>query len=206
MEIIGISGNPGAGKTTLANSLFLEFNTRVIHLDHILDCVKEILPNNMFISINRDTSENIKLLKKGILYKQIKNNKYLLWTYLNSKWELSRIILNKMLYDFAKDDVDYVIIEGFNLETIISLDELDCSVLVDAPLDIRLKRVCDRNHPKEIMIGGNPAYEDLADTSDLSRYNYYFINDCQGDKFYNRVMNLQLSIFNHKSYARGKKL
>lgn len=146
MKIIGITGKAGTGKTTLSNILAENENIRVIHLDYLLDDIKnnKILQNVTTKNERKegDKLHESKLLKEGIS-NYIYNHTIILKMYLN----LKRRMKNKILKDKIKkySDTDILVIEGFDLLNFDICKKLDFLVLIEVPYIERINRLSKRN-------------------------------------------------------------
>ena len=70
MRLIGITGKSGAGKTTLSEMLAINKDTQVIHMDYILETIKQ---KRMFNRITR----NVKLQQNNDDMHRIMNRFFL---------------------------------------------------------------------------------------------------------------------------------
>lgn len=147
MYKIGISGEPGAGKTTISESILDGENKRVIHLDKVFDSIKRRL--NRFEVIEKNNGEvGLTLKKESQVYKLLHSNtvgriSYSLADLYGSLWLISQI--KKAL----EDNVEYLIIEGCYLESYINLQCLDYTIYIDTRQSVREKRIIERENTLE---------------------------------------------------------
>ncbi|MBI9067401.1 MAG: dephospho-CoA kinase [Salinivirgaceae bacterium] len=151
MQIVGLTGNIGSGKTFVAN-LFANKNIAIYNSD---EKAKFLMNNNFELKqkiiekFGSDSYQNNSLNKKYIA-DQIFNNKVLL------EW-MNQLIHPAVKTDFeswvnTNNDFPYVIKEAAIL--IESKAYLDCDsiILVTAPEKIRIKRVMSRDNLTEDQV------------------------------------------------------
>lgn len=146
MKIVGITGRAGSGKTTLSNILAENKNVRVMHLDYLLDKVKnnKLLKN---ITVEKGRRENRnqydpRLLKDG-MSNFIYNHSIILRIYLSLKRKMKSRILKKTIEKYS--DAEILIIEGFDLLNFDISKELDLLIFVKVPYHERINRLSKRN-------------------------------------------------------------
>lgn len=146
MKTIGITGKAGAGKTTLSNLLAQKSQAKIIHLDYLMDGVKEKTVLKILTSDTKqiDGQEHSYRLMKKNLSDFIYNNKIILKIYLILKNKIKGQILEKMIKEFEKD-TELVIIEGFDLLNFRIAEKLDFLILVKAPYYERIDRLSNRD-------------------------------------------------------------
>ena len=81
MNLIGITGKSGAGKTTLSNMIAENENVGVIHIDELMEKVKETKLSG--ITKNNKKGKKVSLLKN--IRKFLNGNKYVFLTYMKVK-------------------------------------------------------------------------------------------------------------------------
>ena len=146
MKIIGITGKAGAGKTTLSNILAENENVKIIHLDYLLDNIKDnkILQNVTTQNSRKegDKQHESKLLKEGIS-NFIYNHAFILKIYLNLKRKIKNRILKNSIKSYNNTDI--LIIEGFDLLNFEISKKLDLLVLMKVAYNERINRLSKRN-------------------------------------------------------------
>lgn len=160
MMIIGISGNPGCGKTTFSDMLYAGENRRVIHLDHIYDSIKQSAPKFMIThNVRADGNEQL-FVKHNRFYRYVRHNPILSRAYNNLKYVIGRRLTLKEIERAENDNIDYLIIEGLALFNFLFPDEVDFIVRVDVNDDVRRDRILRRNTEEELK--DSEVFSDLV--------------------------------------------
>lgn len=189
MVIIGISGNPGAGKTTVSQMIFSNSNTKVISLDKIFDVIKEKLPNFLITTTKRDSGEENMFLTRNKLYNSIKNNPTLHAEYLKLRTLLGKKILKRAVDRVKDEDYDFIVIEGVALFDYGDMIPYDFLIKVEAPYDVRSKRVNIRNS-KEELENSNPMETFIQDY----KANYHILNNASLEELHTKVSDIEEDI------------
>lgn len=148
--IIGITGKSGSGKTTITDLLNKENKYEIIHVDDIthlileLDEVKEILCS-MYGQIIKGNDDNIDRKKLGnILF----NDKEKMKEYNELIWLLIEKYIDNIISSIDKD----VIIDWMQLPLTKYFTMSKFNILVEAPLEVRIERVKNRDEISEEYI------------------------------------------------------
>lgn len=143
---IGIDGKPGAGKTTLSNMLLDgEDGVRIIHMDHILDKLKNLLCGSMVETYSENNGVKVKCLNKDTIFYKLIKARLINDFYEKVRASYIRNLLQKQIALAEADNIKYLIIESFSLDRYIDFDELDFKILIMATSEIRRKRVVRRD-------------------------------------------------------------
>ena len=178
MITICINGNSGSGKTTLSSLLVKDKYKKVIHLDHLLDKLKKILPKGNVENLKRDGEETIPYLNKNTLFYKTIHSKYLNNIYNQIKMLYVKRELKKQ-YDAAiESDVDYLIVEGCNSEIYDDVLTYDFKIFIDSEASIRNERILLRD--KENIANITSDMFDKVKDDDASLSNYDFLVDNSG--------------------------
>lgn len=147
MRLIGITGKSGAGKTTLSEMLAVNKDTQVIHMDYILESIKQ---KRMFNSITR----NVKLQQNNDDMHRIMNprlsdflldSKFIGKIYSAIRSAVVNRILDSRIQEAEKSGVKTLIIEGAEIRNLNALDRMDTIIMVETAYHIRLERVTKRD-------------------------------------------------------------
>lgn len=157
MVIIGITGNPGSGKSTISEMLFKDYNTEVVHLDSLFDNIKKNMPSDMVTTTVRDDGyENI-FLTHNKFYKTLRSNPILSKVYSKLRIVVAKSILGKTINEAHHGDIDFLLIEGVSLLDYFDADDLDFIILVTAQDEVRKNRI-ERRNTKVELEANNPFY------------------------------------------------
>ncbi len=145
MLIIGITGNPGSGKTTVCK-IFTSLSVPVYEADA---AAKELMQNDKELKVNL-----IKEFGPAIFENESLNKKLLAEKVFNDKNALSK--LNNLVHPVVKKDFSewvkknnhspYVIKEAAILFESGSYKDCDFTIAVTAPDDLRFNRVINRDN------------------------------------------------------------
>ena len=188
MIVIGINGYSGGGKTTMSEHLFCGTNRKVVHLDHIFDHILFLIPRFILPVADRDNGEKVKIIPNKSIIRSVANNpcvSYVLWSYASA-------IISHLISKYEKQGFEYFIIEGYYLEKCINLSDLDFSIFIDAPLDIRHLRVEKRNTKEEIIIRGNNSTD--INGANFENYNILVENNGSIDEYLNKIFDVEKQI------------
>ena len=192
MVLIGINGQSGAGKTTLSKHLLENSNRKVIHLDHILDVIKRLLPKSMILNVTREDGEVFHYMSKSY-----GNNPIYEWL----KKSIFRILLSRIINNALKDNYEYLIIEGLCLEKYCNLNDFDYTIFISALPEIRYRRVVERNSLIELSLTKNTAQLDLTVNPDL--YSIHIENNGSLDWLISSIKTIEQTITTN-NFIRNK--
>lgn len=168
--LIGITGESGSGKTTIANFISEIFNTGIIHGDDVAHEVLTLEVYNEVLSwfgIPPQDSVDRKFL--GNLLFQ---NEVLMKRYNDYIYELIHIRINTMMEESEKK----IFVIDWNFLPITNLfNECSIRILMKAPIEVRESRVIKRD-------GIDQKYFKLREANGLrydneSDYDFVFVND-----------------------------
>ena len=192
MVIIGINGAGGAGKTTLSENLFLGTDRVVVHLDHIFDRIMELIPKSIFSSTCRDNGEKVRVISKDSSIRKIAANKYV----SKVMWFYARKVIENLIKKYEKEGFEYFIIDGFYLENCVNLSDLDYSIFVNAPLELRYNRINKRNTEEEISKRGNSAID--KNNANSENYDFTLYNSGSYDDYLEIIRETEHKILSQK--------
>lgn len=142
MKIIGIMGKAGCGKTTLSNIISEKTGASVIHLDYILDDIKKTNIMKGITETSKHTGDrviNVKL--SDFLYKSpiIRKPYLLIRNLIKSK------ILNKKIQENQKENQQFIIVEGIDINDLDIKNGLDFTIKIETPYYKRINRIAERD-------------------------------------------------------------
>lgn len=147
MKIIGITGKAGSGKTILANMIAKEKSIDIIHMDYILDGIKEskALSKMTQNAEQVEDKENTHKMVKSNLSDFIYSNGLILEIYLKFRNIIINRILNKKIKEYEEKNIENLIVEGLDLINLDIMKKLDIFVLMKTPYNTRIERALKRD-------------------------------------------------------------
>lgn len=147
MRLIGITGKSGAGKTTLSEMLVVNKDTQVIHMDYILESIKQ---KRMFNSITRNVklqqnSDDMHRIMNPKLSDFLFDSKVIGKIYSIARKRLINRVLNNRIEEAEKQGTKTLIIEGSEIQSLNVLNRMDMVIMMDTAYHIRLERVTKRD-------------------------------------------------------------
>lgn len=173
MIIIGINGNPGAGKTTVSNMILQNCNKKVIHLDFIFDGVKDMLPKDSIKKYDR-TNEEMKILNRDSMFFKISHSKHLIEQYKRLKKIYANKFLKNEIKKALKENIDYLIVEGSRLEEYDILYLMSYLIFVEACELDRINRIEKRDGKYSYLILKN--HLNFLKNINLDKYDFILSN------------------------------
>jgi len=158
MQLIGITGKSGSGKTTFSNILAEKTNIGVIHIDDILTQVK-LKYFKLFMNKNKDgekTKVNSKL--KMILYK----NKILFNLFMKFRAKLIEKALDQEIKRLMQEGNDTIIIDDIFIKYHKIYEQLSKVFIVRRPYIDRQQAIKERDNltKKEIVASDIAHYKE----------------------------------------------
>ncbi len=142
MKIIGITGKPGSGKTTLSKMIEQEGKgVKVIHLDFVMDEFKKrkLKPGQYVQAKNND--EEVRIYTKLKWKERVLKTPFVNKLYMDARNILIRNIIRKQIKKQEEENGQLVIIEGVLLDYIGMDKHLDYKIQMEVPVDKRLERL-----------------------------------------------------------------
>lgn len=167
--LIGVTGESGSGKTTVANYISEIFDTGIIHGDDVAHEVLTIdIYNEVLSWFNEEPRE---FVDRKYLGKLLFQDKTLMDRYNAYIYELIRKRIDEMMAESEKK----IFVIDWNFLPITNLfNECDIKVLLKAPVNVRKKRVMKRD-------GINQEYFNLREDNGLKYneedYDFVFVNE-----------------------------
>lgn len=151
MKLIGITGKPGAGKTTISNMLAEHKDVGVIHVDELVDEVK--LKYFKFLMKENADGKKVKLdpkLKKALL-----QNRFLLSLAMRFRARTLKRALETRIADLQKEGKQAILIDDWFLKYLSIYKDLSFIILMERPFVQRSNSVIERDKvtKEEVVIG-----------------------------------------------------
>lgn len=176
MKLIGITGKSGAGKTTLANIFAKNKNVGVIHVDELMEKVKEKKLSKIMDKNEDGTPLSIKKNIRKILY----GNKHIFLMYIKCKGLFLNKKIKRQIRQYEEQGKKAVVIECVHLKYFPIFKQLDRRILVQRPYIERQKSVLqrdkDKNMDKEIFSMWDLPYKRSYYKEDIGSYDYNITN------------------------------
>lgn len=142
MRIIGITGHAGSGKTTLSNIISEKTGASVIHLDRVLDDIKN---KKMMRGITENSRYTGAKMINTRLSDFIYDSPILIKPYLSIRKKIKSKILNKKIEEHRSNNEKVIIIEGIDLNDLEIKNGLDFLVKINVPYHTRISRIAQRD-------------------------------------------------------------
>lgn len=196
MKIIGITGMSGAGKTSLADCFDERLNVGVVHLDDILNGIKEDKFKN---NIKEKKSDNKPVLLSTNIRYFINNNKFLFRIFMSLKKAMLREPIKEEIKKFKAEGKDAVIIEGIHLTHMIDPKIFNSIVFVRRPYKKRKQALIDRDSiSKKEFIGRDLPFRKRYTEYNLQNFDYVIDNEygkeelkAASEKIYDEVVGVK---------------
>ena len=145
MIVIGINGYVGSGKTTISKLLFNDKNKRIIHLDSLFDETKRKYFEKDINVLKQSDGTELLCIDENSKIKKILKIKQLKGIYTFLKMMYAHKLIENIIQKSLNDGLDYLIIEGRNLD-VYELDKLcDVKIYVSSGEVTRYIRALDRD-------------------------------------------------------------
>lgn len=207
MIIIGITGPTGAGKSTFSE-MILKNNSKVkiIHLDHVYDKIKSYLPFKNVSSYKRDDGEIINYLNRDGLAYRLFHIKGIEIIYQKIKKLYAKSFINQEIEFAYQNGVEYLVLEGVNINDLVDFQLLDLSIFISAPQNIRRERVNKRDKKIKELI--NDYFINDVEMSECikSYYDYYILNVDSIEELSNKASDISNYIMNNYNDIMKRKL
>lgn len=143
--MIGITGQSGAGKTTLSNMIAEKSGAPIIHMDSLLDDIRnsKVLDGVMQEAEYAGERESKMVNKKlsNVLY----SNEIITRTYLKARSVLLNRLLQKQISQYQQEGTPMVIVEGIDLVNSHVIKEVDILAVMHVPYHERIDRIARRD-------------------------------------------------------------
>ena len=150
MKRVGLTGGIGSGKTTAA-SIFRQLGVPIYHADFrakVMMSENLCLRDSIFALFGSKSFDGLKLNRSYVASKVFSDQSLLL--------QLNDLVHPIIQDDFEKwfllQDAIYVIKEAAIIYESGSFESLDCTILVQAPEDLKIKRVMLRDSMSELSV------------------------------------------------------
>lgn len=176
MIIIGVTGKSGAGKTTFSNFLGERKNVGVIHLDDLINGVKEDKFKNQ---IRKRSKNDNPVLLPSKLHSIINNNRFIFRAFTTIKRFMMKDRIDAEIKRFKVEGKDAVVIDSCYLTDLVDKKLFNSIICVKRPYTKRVQAVMEREHESESKI--DMVTRDMPYKRKISRvkngdYDYVIIN------------------------------
>lgn len=174
MRIIGVTGMSGAGKTTFSNLLGERKNVGVIHLDELVDGIKDDKFKNNLHGRSKNDAPVLLPLK---VHEVINNNKFLFRAFSFVKKQMLKDKIAEEIKRFKACGKDAVVIDSCFLTDLVDKKLFDSIVCLKRPYHMRLQAVMDREKGEKIdMVSRDMPYKKKITKARRCDYDYIVIN------------------------------
>lgn len=176
MKIIGVTGMSGAGKTTFSNLLGERKNVGVIHLDNLINGVKD---DKFKKQLHTRSKNNDPVMFPSKVHVAINNNRFLFRTYCFIKKQIIKDKIDEEIKRFKVQGKDAVVIDSCYLLDLVDKKKFDSIICVKRPYAIRVKAVMEREKETESkidMVTRDMPYKRKISKGKRSDYDYIVIN------------------------------
>ena len=198
MIIIGVTGKSGAGKTTFSDFLGKRDNVGVIHLDKVVDDVKESKFKNQIRERNKNNGPVMFSNKVHIV---INNNKFLFRAFCTIKKFLMKDKIKEEIARFKREGKDAVVIDSCYLTDLVDEKLFDKIICVKRPYKSRLDSIVKREKESEEkidLVTRDMPYKRKISKARKLKYDYVILNtlgkdelERAGEKIYDEVVGIK---------------
>lgn len=192
MKRVGLTGGIGSGKTTAA-SIFRQLGVPIYDADFrakVLMSEDLCLRDSIFALFGSESFDGLKLNKSYVASKVFSDQSLLL--------QLNDLVHPIVQDDFEKwcllQDAVYVIKEAAIIYESGSFESLDCTILVQAPEDLKIKRVMLRDSMSKLSVESRMKTQ-WSDEKKISYADFIIVND-EKQSLLTQVLQIHKSILN----------
>ena len=174
MIVIGVTGKSGAGKTTFTDYLGERKNVGVIHLDELVDGIKDDKFKN---NLHGRSKNNAPVLLPLKVHEVINNNKFLFRAFSLVKKHMLKDKIAEEIQRYKACGKDAVVIDSCFLTDLVDKKLFDSIVCLKRPYHMRLQAVMEREKDEKIdMVSRDMPYKKKIAKARRSDYDYIVIN------------------------------
>ena len=198
MIVIGVTGKSGAGKTTFTDYLGERKNVGVIHLDDMVNRVKEA---SFQKQIRKRNNNNDPVLLPSNLHAVINNNRFIFRTFCRIKKHFLKDRIADEIKRFKAEGKDAVVIESCYLTDFVDRKIFNKIICVKRPFKKRVQAVMEREQESESkidMVTRDMPYKRRISSVKESDFDYVILNTNGKDelknaseKIYDEVVGIQ---------------
>ena len=198
MIVIGVTGKSGAGKTTFTDYLGERKNVGVIHLDDMVNRVKE---DSFQKQIRKRNKNNDPVLLPSNLHAVINNNRFVFKAVCRIKKYFLKDRIAEEIKRFKAEGKDAVVIESCYLTDLVDRKLFNKIICVKRPFKKRVQAVMEREQETESkvdMVTRDMPYKRRISSVKESDFDYVILNTNgkdelknASDKIYDEVVGIQ---------------
>ena len=198
MIVIGVTGKSGAGKTTFTDYLGERKNVGVIHLDDMVNRVKE---DSFQKQIRKRNKNNDPVLLPSNLHAVINNNRFVFKAFCRIKKHFLKDRIAEEIKRFKAEGKDAVVIESCYLTDLVDRKLFNKIICVKRPFKKRVQAVMEREQETESkvdMVTRDMPYKRRISSVKESDFDYVILNTNvkdelknASDKIYDEVVGIQ---------------
>lgn len=174
MKIIGITGKSGTGKTTLSDCFGERPNVGVIHLDDVLNDIKETKYGNYIKERNKN---NTPIILTNRLRFLIANNRLLFKISMFVKKIIIKKKVDEQIKEFKIKGKDAIVIDGTHLKYMTNYRMYDKVIYVRRPYEARERDLLERDGLSKIeMAERDLPYKKKFSTENWKNFDYIVDN------------------------------
>lgn len=176
MIVIGVTGKSGAGKTTFTDFLGERKNVGVIHLDDMVNNVKE---DSFQKQIRKRNKNNEPVLLPSNLHAIINNNRLVFRTFCRIKKHFLKDRIAAEIKRFKAEGKDAVVIESCYLTDLVDKKLFNKMICVKRPFKKRVQAVMERENESESkvdMVTRDMPYKRRISSVKESDFDYIIMN------------------------------
>jgi dephospho-CoA kinase len=192
MKRVGLTGGIGSGKTTAA-SIFRQLGVPIYNADFrakVLMSEDLYLRDSIFALFGSESFDGLKLNRPYVASKVFSDQSLLL--------QLNDLVHPIVQDDFEKwfllQDAVYVIKEAAIIYESGSFESLDCTILVQAPEDLKIKRVMLRDSMSKLSVESRMKTQ-WSDEKKKTYADFIIVND-EKQSLLTQVLQIHKSILN----------